>query len=153
MRVMTIYRQSGAARPYNCTIMPLFSRSLLIAVCAWELSVVGSFLTALALSGTHIWSRSDLVWITGLAIWGLLVVGVIALLSRRFGRLGGAILGLLCGLLPSVLLLTWVFVAQPGFEASAGSAGFAYTLAALSSVGGMLAGIICSARKRPSSAS
>src|SRR5258708_6509788 len=46
-----------------------------------------------------------------------------------------------------------VLVAKPGFEASAGSAGFAYTLAAPSSVGGMLAGIICSARKRLSSAS
>ncbi len=63
-------------------------------------------------------------------------------------RIGGAITGLLCGLLPSMLILTWVVVAQPGFEASAGSAGLAYLLAAPHGIGGTLARMICSRSKR-----
>ena len=94
-----------------------------MAVCAWEVTVVGSLLTTFALSGTHIWGKDDYVWPMELAICGLVVVGVIALLSRRFGKLGGAITGLLGGFLPSVLMLTWVLVARSGFEASAAGAG------------------------------
>ena len=45
---------------------------------------------------------------------GLLVIGPVALSSRRFGKVGGAITGVLCRLLPSALILTWVFAAQPG---------------------------------------
>jgi hypothetical protein len=88
------------------------------------------------------------VWIAELAICGLFVVGAVALLSRRVGKVGGAITGVLCGLVPSALILTWVFVARPGFEASAGAAGLAYMLAAPSAVGGAFAGIICSRRKK-----
>src|SRR5208282_6267174 len=124
--------------------MTSFNRCPVIAVCAWETCVIGYFLASLALTGGHIWSTDDVVWIAELAICGLFVVGAVALLSRRFGKVGGAITGVLCGLLPSVLILTWVLVARPGFEASAGSAGVAYMLAAPSGVGGGIAGIICS---------
>jgi len=126
------------------------SGNFLIAVCAWEVTVIGTLLITVALFGTHTWGKDDVVGITKLVICGFVVVGVIAFLSRRLGKLGGAITGVLCGLLPSVLVLTWVFVAKPGFEASAGSAGLAYMLAAPSSFGGMLAGIIFSARKKAS---
>jgi hypothetical protein len=130
--------------------MPSFNRCPVIAVCAWEACVIGYSLAVLALTGGHIWSTNDLVWIAELAICGLFVVGAVALLSRRFGKVGGAITGVLCGLLPSALILTWVVGARPGFEASAGGAGFAYMLAAPSAVGGAFAGIICSGRKKAS---
>lgn len=128
--------------------MPSFNRCLVGSVCAWEACVIGYSLASLALTGGHIWSADDLVWIAELAICGLFVVGAVALLSRRFGKVGGAITGVLCGLVPSALILTWVFVARPGFEASAGAAGLAYMLAAPSAVGGAFAGIICSRRKK-----
>jgi len=128
--------------------MAPFNRCLVVAVCAWEACVIGYSLDSLALTGGHIWSADDLVWIAELAICGMFVVGAVAWLSRRFGKVGGAITGLLCGLVPSALILTWVFVARPGFEASAGAAGLAYMLAAPSAVGGAFAGIICSKRKK-----
>ena len=128
--------------------MSLFTKRLLAAGCAWQVCAIGYFLVALALTRSHIWGKDDVVWIAELAICGLFVVGAVALLSRRFGKIGGAIAGVLCGLLPSVLILTWVLVARPGFEASAGSAGVAYMLAAPSGVGGGIAGIICSRRKK-----
>ncbi len=133
--------------------MPSSNRCPVIAVCAWEACVIGYFLAYLALTGGHIWSMGDVVWIAELAICGLFVVGAVALLSRRFGKVGGAITGALCGLLPSALMLTWVFVARPGFEASAGGAGIAYMLAAPSAVGGAFAGVICSGRKKASGTS
>lgn len=125
---------------------------LFMAVCAWQVCVIGSFLAFPVLTGgpAHIWSKGDLAWIAELAVCGLFVVGAVAKLSRRFGKIGGAVAGLLCGLLPSVLLLTWVFVARPGFEASAGGAGMAYMLAVPSGIGGVLAGIICSEKKKTS---
>jgi hypothetical protein len=133
--------------------MPSFNRRPVIAVCAWEACVIVYFLASLALTGGHIWSTDDLAWIAKLAICGLFVVGAVALLSRRFGKVGGAITGMLCGLLPSAFILTWVFVARPGFEASAGGAGLAYMLAAPSAVGGAFAGIICSGQKKASETS
>jgi hypothetical protein len=123
------------------------NRRFLCAVCAWEACVIGSFVTSLALTGHDIWVKDVLIWSAALAICGLFVVGAVASLSRRLGKIGGAITGVLCGLLPSVLILAWVFVARPGFEASAGWAGVAYVLAAPSAVGGALAGIVCSGRK------
>jgi hypothetical protein len=141
-----ICRQLTACSTVQLQHMRSFNWRPLIALCTWETCVIGSFLASLALTGAHIWGKDDLVWITWLAICGLFVVGVVALSSRRFGKLGGAIVGGGLGLLPSVLILTWVLVARPGFEASAGGAGFAYMLAAPSGVGGALAGIICSRR-------
>jgi hypothetical protein len=128
--------------------MPALNRCLVVALCVWEACVIGDYLASLALTGGHIWSTDDLVWIAKLAICGLFVVGGVALLSRHFGRVGGAIAGALCGLVPSALILTWVFVARPGFEASAGGAGLAYMLAPPSAVGGASAGIICSRRRK-----
>lgn len=59
-----------------------------------------------------------------LAICGLFVVGVTALLSRRLGKVGGAVTGLFCGLLPSLLILVWLlFIARPNFMAAAGAFG------------------------------
>jgi hypothetical protein len=129
--------------------MPSLNWRPAIALCAWEACVFCCFLAGLALTGGHIWSMDDLVWIAELASCGLFVVGAVALLSRRFGKVGGAITGVLCGLLPSALVLSWVFVARPGFEASAGGAGIAFILAAPSAVGGALAGIVCAGRKKP----
>ena len=128
--------------------MRSFNGRFPIAVCAWEVCVIGTLLTIFALSGTHIWS--NVVWIALVAICGLIVVGVMAPLCRRFGRLGGVITGLACGLLPTVLIITWVFVAQPGFEASAGIGALAFLIAIPSSVGGMVAGIILSTEKSES---
>jgi len=130
--------------------MSSLTKRLLAAVCAWEVCAIGSLLVAVALTGSHIWGKDDVVVIAELAICGLFVVGAVALLSRRFGKIGGAIAGVLCGLLPSVLILTWVLVARPGFEASAGSSGVAYLLAVPSGMGGGIAGIICSRRKKAS---
>jgi hypothetical protein len=130
--------------------MATLIKRLLAAVFAWEVCAIGYFLAALALTGSHIWGKDDVVWIAELAICGLFVAGAVAQLSRRFGKIGGAIAGVLCGLLPSVLILIWVLVGRPGFEASAGSAGVAYMLAAPSGVGGGIAGIIFSRRKKTS---
>ena len=138
-----IYHQSVACSTVQLHDMSSFNRRPLIAVCAWDACVIGSLLVVVALTGSPIWGKDTLVWIAGLAICGLFVVGAVALLPRRFGKIGGAIAGMLCGVLPSILMLTWVFVARPGFEASAGGAGFAFMLAAPSAMGGALAGIIC----------
>ena len=62
-------------------------------------------------------------------------------------------MGLLCGLLPSALLFAYVLIVRPGFEASAGAAGIAELLAVPSGVGGALAGIVFSRRKRTSDTS
>ena len=130
---------------------------LLIAVCVWLVCVIGSYLAEFLATPTltggraaHIWGTDDLVFFGELAICGLFVVGAAAALSRRFGKIGGAVAGFLCGILPSVLLITWVLVARPGFEASAGGAGMAYMLALPSGIGGLVAGIICSGRKKAS---
>lgn len=84
-----------------------------------------------------------MVWFVELGVCGLFVVAGVAFVSRSFGRLGGAIAGMLCGLAPSVLISAWVLIARPGFEESAGSAGVAMILAAPSGVGGAIAGLIC----------
>lgn len=130
--------------------MSLFNQRLFLAVCAWEVCAIGYCLADLALTGTHIWSKDDVMWFAALAVCGLFVVGIVAWLSRHFGKIAGAAVGALCGILPSVLLLTWVFLARPGFEESAGTVGVAYKLAAPSAMGGAIAGIICSGMKRAS---
>lgn len=130
--------------------MRSFLQRLALALCAWEACIVLYFLAVFASIPKHIWGKDDVVWFAQLAVCGLLVVGVVALLSPRLGKIGGAIAGLLCGLLPSVLLFAYVFIVRPGFEASAGTAGIAELLAVPSGVGGALAGIICSGRKKTS---
>jgi hypothetical protein len=118
-----------------------------LALSAWEACIVLYFLGVFALIPGHSWRKTDVVWLAQLAICGLFVVGIVALLSQRLGKIGATIVGLLCGLLPSVLLLAYVLVLRPGFEASAGTAGIAELLAVPSGVGGALAGIICARRK------
>ena len=128
-----------------------FIQRLALALSAWEACVVLYFLAVFASIPMHIWSKDDVVWFAQLAFCGLFVVGAAALLCLRLGKIAGAMVGLLCGLLPSVLLFAYVLVVRPGFEASAGTAGIAELLAVPSGVGGALAGIIFfRARKRPS---
>lgn len=131
-------------------MMRSFIPRLALAFCAWEACIVLCFLAVFSSIPEHIWSRDDIVWFAKLAVCGLFVVGVVASLSLRLGKIGGAIVGLLCGLLPSVLLFAYVFVVRPGFEASAGTAGIAELLTVPSGVGGAIAGIICSRRKKTS---
>ena len=126
--------------------MSSLSKHYLIALCAWEVCVIGAFTVSLAVAGSHIWGKNDLVWMIELVICGLFVVGVAAV-CRHFGRVGGAIAGALCGLVPTVLLISWVLMARPGFEESAGAMGFATILVAPSGTGGAFAGLICASRK------
>jgi len=128
--------------------MRSFIPRLAISLCAWEACIVLYFLAVFATIPEHIWSKDDIVWFAMLAVCGLVVVGPVALLSLRLGKIGGAIVGLLCGLLPSVVLLAYAFVVRPGFEASAGTAGIAELLVVPSGVGGAIAGIICSRRTK-----
>ena len=126
--------------------MRTFIQRLAWAFCVWEACVVLLYLAVFAAEPRHIWGKDDIIWFAMLGVCGLIVVGVVALLSQRLGKIGGAIVGLLCGLLPSLLLFAYVWIARPGFEASAGSAGIAELLAVPSGVGGALAGVICSRR-------
>ena len=130
--------------------MPLFNRRYRIAVCAWDACVIGPAAIFLSLDAGHICTSRDLIWIDPLAVCGFFVVGAVAFLCRRLGKIGSAIAGLFCGLVPSILILAWVFIARPGFEASAAGAGVAYMLAIPSAVGGALAGVICSRRRKAS---
>src|SRR5690349_20344507 len=119
-----------------CSDMSSFTRRLVIGVCVWATCVIG-FYIALVLTDTFSW----IPWLMAvLAICGIFVVGAIALLSRRLGKLGGAIAGLFCGLLPSLLILVWLFTARPNFMAAAGAFGIAHMLVYSSGVGGALAG-------------
>ena len=131
-------------------MMRSFIQRLALALCAWEACIVLYFLAVFASIPEHIWGMNDFVWFAQLAVCGLFVVAGVAFLSLRLGKIGGAIVGLLCGLLPSVLLFAYVFVVRPGFEESAGTAGIAELLAVPSGVGGAIAGIICSRRKKTS---
>ena len=128
--------------------MLLKNSRFLIAVCLWGVCVIG----VLASVARVIWTIEALVWIAALAGCGICVVVTIASLSRRRGKIGGATIGFFCGLIPSALIFTWIFVVRPGFEASAGLAGFAYLLVVPSGVGGTIAGIICSETKETTAA-
>lgn len=127
-------------------------RRFLSALGIWAACVIGFFVVSLAFSQQHIWSKSDFLWVAELAGCGLVIVGTIALLSQRLRRLVGVIVGAVCGLLPSILLVAWATLVRPGFEESAGAVGFAVMLAAPSAVGGALAGFVCSRRTRRSAA-
>ena len=112
--------------------------------------MVGSLLILLILSRTHIWGVEDIEWLVGLWICGLVVVGAIAFVCRHFEKRGGAIAGMLFGFAPSLVIFMWVWLAQPGFEGSAGGLALAVTLAVPSGIGGALAGLISSNRKETS---
>jgi len=149
-RGVSEYSPFDRARNSTIAPMPSFTRYV-VALFAWETCVIGSVFATVLFLGGHIgWSKDDLAWIAELIVCGLVVVGAVAWLSGRFGKIGAAAMGVLFGLLPSMLILAWVFVARPGFEESAGSGGFAMLLAGPSGVGGALAGIICSGKKKTS---
>ena len=75
-------------------------------------------------------------------IAGLAVVGAVARLCRNVGKVEGAARGFLCGLTPSLAVLAWVLLAQPGW-AAIGPVLFAFVYAIPGSLGGTFAGIIC----------
>jgi len=76
------------------------------------------------------WDSGDLVLFMSVAVCGVLVSGIlvtaaIGFFSRRFGRVGGVVMGVLCGLSPSILLFSYVLMVRlmrPGVEESAGTA-------------------------------
>jgi hypothetical protein len=125
----------------------MFNRSYFIALSAWGLCVVASVFIIRVGMGGHWWAEDDLVWIAELLICGFVVVMIVAKLSVSRAKIAGTVIGFVCGLLPSAALLGWVALVRPGFEASAGTAGFAYVLALPSGIGGAIAGLICSGHR------
>jgi hypothetical protein len=122
-----------------------FNRLHLLALSAWEVVVIGTLLVILrVMRPEHTWQKSDLVFLSYVAVCGLLVTTGTVVFSRPFRPVGAVVVGLLCGLAPSVLMFGWVFLARPGFEESAGTAGVAMILAVPSAVGGAIAGFISS---------
>jgi hypothetical protein len=121
-------------------------RHYLIGLAAWNTCVFGFLLASIAWTGTHIWSKNDLIWIVEVMVCGMVVVAIIAMLSSRLGKGGGTIAGVICGLMPSAFAFSWALLVRPGFESSAGSAAFAFMLAAPSAIGGGVAGFFCSRR-------
>lgn len=120
------------------------SKVHLRALYAWELTVTTTLvLLILFMRPGHAWSKNDFVFFTYVVLCGVLVTTATALFSRPFGRIGAIVTGLLCGIAPSIVMVAWVLLARPGFEASAGTAAVAMMLAAPSGVGGAIAGLIC----------
>jgi len=126
----------------------LFLRRFLLALCAWEVCVLGSLALVGASAGNLTWGKDFVVFFAQLAVCGVFVVAGVAVFAMKLGRLGGATTGMLCGLAPSVLLFSWGMLARPGFEESPAAAGMAMILAAPSGVGGAIAGLICSWRTK-----
>lgn len=83
--------------------MRAFIQRLLLALCTWEACIILFFVVVFP--PAHTWSMKDVVWFAQLTIFGLVVVGIVALLCLRLGKIGGAIVGLLCGLLPRCVLV------------------------------------------------
>jgi hypothetical protein len=82
---------------------------------------------------------------------GLVVVGMVALLCPRFGKIGGAFLGLICGLLPSALIIALgLIVARHDLAEWVGDYAGALIVAVPSGIAGGVAGIICSGHKKMS---
>lgn len=128
----------------------MLRRSYLVGLIVWDVCVIATYAALIMHIGRRSLGSSDLPWITATTVCGAIVVAAIALAAGRLHRVAAAFSGLGIGLLPSVLIVAWVLIARPGFEASAGSVGAAYALAFPSSIGGALAGVIC-ARKRSKS--
>lgn len=123
------------------------NRAHLRALSAWELIVTASLvIVILAMRPDHALSKNDLMFFACMAVFGIFVTAATALFSQPFGRVGAVVVGLLCGIAPSGLMVAWVLLRRPGFEESAGTAAVAMMLAAPSGVGGAIAGAICSRR-------
>jgi hypothetical protein len=129
--------------------MRILNHRFFLAVCVWEICVIPP-LSIEAAFRPHIWSKALFAWVAIVTICGFAIVSLVALLSRHFGKLGGAISGFLCGVSPSAVILAWVILTAPGFEASAGWAGIAYLFVLPTSIAGTIAGIICSGQNRAS---
>lgn len=115
-------------------------------MCVWAMCFL-PLLAVFTADQNFLWSKGLLLWATIVAIGGLAVVGLVALLCRNVGKLEGASRGFLCGLAPSAAILAWVIVTQPGL-AGVGPLAFAFLYAIPGGVGGTLAGIICSGQNR-----
>ena len=122
-------------------------KSQLYALLAWEACAIGGHIIIFALIASHIWDRGTLIFLVYIAGVGFFVVVPIVIAASRFGKLGGAVVGMLIALWPSALGLAYVFVIRPGFEESAGTFAVATMFVGPSAVGGALAGVICSRRK------
>jgi hypothetical protein len=124
----------------------MLRRSHLWALFAWEACVLGSLLLISTLFGHQELDKNAAVFFALLASCGVVVVACVAFVASQFGKLGGAIAGTVCGLLPSVFLIGGASLIRPGFEESAAMAGMSVVLAGPSGVGGAVAGLICSWR-------
>jgi len=123
------------------------NRAHLRALYAWELIVMASLVVLiLAIRPDHTLSKNDLTFFACMAVCGIFVTAATAFFSQPLGPVGAVVVGLLCGIAPSVLMVGWVLLVRPGFEESAGTAAVAMMLAAPSGVGGAIAGAICSRR-------
>ena len=126
-----------------------FNRRHLLALLAWEVTVIGVvFILLIAMRPSHTLHRGNLLFLAYVAVGGIFVTAAIAFFSRRLGRIGAAVTGILCGLIPSIILTSWLLIARPGFEESAGTAAVAMMLAVPSAVGGAIAGLVCSSRTK-----
>jgi hypothetical protein len=124
------------------------NRLHLEAFCAWELIAAATLVVLiLAMRPNHMWNKNDLMFFAYVTVCGIFVTAAIAFFSRPFGKVGAVVTGLLWGIAPSFLMASWVFMARPGFEESAGTAAVAMVLAAPSALGGAIAGSICSRQK------
>ena len=128
----------------------MFTRSYFIGLIVWDLFVLATYAALMMHAGRRTLDSHDLPWMAVVTICGAIVVAVIAWAASRLHRVAAAFSGFGIGLLPSILLVAWVLIARPGFEASAGGVGAAYALVFPSSIGGAFAGIICSRRRRNS---
>ena len=125
-------------------------RSYVVALIVWDMCVIATYAALMVHAGRRSLGTYDLPWMAATTVCGVIVVAVIALAVRRLRRVAAAFSGFGIGLLPSILIVAWAFIARPGFEESAGSVGAAYALALPSSIGGALAGVICVRRRSES---
>ena len=117
----------------------------LLALCAWEFAVVGTLVVMLlVMRPERSLSKNDLLFLGIIAACGLLITGAIGFFTRGRRRVWGVATGIFCGLAPSILLSGYAVILRPGFEASAGAAGMAMTLAVPSALGRAIAGLISS---------
>ena len=84
----------------------------------------------------------------GRRLHGLVITGLAALISTRFGIAGATLSGIFVGLVPSIVVELWAWLARLGFEESAAEMGFALMLALPSAVGGGFAALIYAWRNR-----
>ena len=84
-----------------------------------------------------------------IVVLGLVVVGLVAWLCRRFPKIGGAVVGLMCGLLPSALFLAHALVvARQNLYVVVGNYAGTVILAVPGGLAVALAGIICAGQKK-----